>query len=187
MGATPLTPEQRVEQTTLAFQSVAKLIELDDIVHLREALLKLDQCSTLQEDQCTQFIDLFQSLNTQVNKHQQHLSSNDMKRWTRFALLGKNIAPVLAEHLIAVEDWGLNLPALAHLMIITLFKADEHADVQRDLLVAHAKRGYQTFFLCCDMHWCDGARYNRLIDQCEAMAGVNDKLTWFRLGPKSKP
>jgi hypothetical protein len=188
MGATPLTPEQRVEQTTQTLQSLLELATTPDshhdIVQLREALARLGTITALQECHCAQFIALFESLNALLAKHKQQLSCDDQKRWAQFALLGKNIAPTLARQLIAVEDWGRNLPALAHLMILALFGADEHPGVQRDLLVAHIERGYQTFHLCCDLHWKDDTRYNRLLDECEAVIGEHPKLLrWSNTKP----
>jgi hypothetical protein len=56
--------------------------------------------------------------------------------------------------------------------------------VQRDLLTAHVKRGYQTFHLCCDMHWSDDNRYNLLLDECEAVIGAGPKLVRFGSNPK---
>jgi len=179
MHATPLTPEQRVEQTSQTMQSILVLTHHTDLVHLQEALSQLDQCLPLQDCHCAQFITLFERLNALVTNHRDQLSSDDQVRWTQFALLGKNIVSTLAQHLIVVEDWGRNLPALAHLMILDLFGTDEYPNVQRDLLVAHVKRGYQTFHLCCDMHCSDATRYNHLVDECEAVIGVNPKLLRF--------
>lgn len=186
MGATPLTPVQRVDQTTQTLQRVFQLAQHGDVVHLQDALSQLGQCPELQECHCTQFIALFERLNALVCEHNNQLSSGDHKRWTQFALMGKNIAPALARHLVATEEWGRNLPALNHFMILSLFESDEHPDVQRDLLVAQIERGYQTFHLCCDMHWTDDTRYSRLLDKCEAVIGENPgKLV--RFGEKPKP
>jgi len=185
MGATPLTPEQRVEQTTQTLQSLIALSQHSNLVHLQEALSQLDQCRALHECHCAQFIALFERLNALVSNHKHQLSSDDTMRWTQFALLGKDIAPTLALHLIAIDDWGRDLPALTHLMILALFGTKEHPSVQRDLLVAHVERGYQTFYLCCDLNRCDAARYNRMVDECEAIIGVNPKLV--RFGSKPSP
>ncbi len=181
MGAALPTPEKRTLESLLELTR-----QHDDLDHLRQALAQLDQCrAPLQECDCVQFVALFERLNTLVNKHGKQLANDDRMRLTRFALLGKAIAPTLAQHLLSVEEWGSNLPALAHLMIHCLFVDDLHPDVQRDLLVAHMERGYQAFYLGCDLHWSDAARYDRLVDQCEAVTGKD--YNHMRHGTKPKP
>lgn len=176
MGTAALTSEQRVAQTTQTLQTLLTLTLECDLAHLREVLPLLERCDALQDCHCAQFVTLFERLNALICEHKAQLSDDDTRRWTRFAAQGKSIAPALGRHLVAVEDWGRNLPALAHFMILTLFADDEHTDVQRDLLVAHTKRGYQTFFLCCDMERKDAARYNYLVDACEAASGPQPAL-----------
>lgn len=134
----------------------------------REVLRQLEPLA-LRASHAAQYVTLFSLVNGHGSRLIANLSDAETLQVGRFHACAQEeqVVEAVVDALLQVDDWGRDLPALSHGLIVTLFRENRHPELVQRLFAAHSGRGYQSFTLECDLKWADAGRYRALQASCE--------------------